>query len=74
MGDQMDDDFAVRRGLENSAVGFELVTQYLRIDEVAVMGKRQIPEGEVHRERLNVAQIVAPGRGVTIVSDRHRTG
>ena len=50
------------------------MTQHLGIDEVPVMGERQIPKRKVDRERLDVLEIVPPGRGVAIVTDRHRTG
>jgi hypothetical protein len=50
------------------------MTQHLSIDEIAVMGKRQIPKRKVDRERLDVLEIAPPGRGVAIVTDGHRAG
>lgn len=60
MGDQVNDDFAVRAGLEDGAIGFQLVPQHLSIDEIAVMGEGQISKGKIDRKRLDVLEIVPP--------------
>ena len=72
MGDQMNDHLAVRGGLKDGAVGFEFMAKHLRIDEIAVMGERKIAEGKIHRERLNVFEILAAGGRVAIMADGHR--
>src|SRR5262249_38714445 len=74
VGDQVDNDFAVRRRLEDRAIGFQLVTQYLGINQVSVMSEREIAEGEVDDQRLDVLEIVSSGSGIAVVSYCHRAG
>jgi len=47
VSNQMDDDFAIGRGLKDRAIGFEFIAQHLRIDQIAVVSEREITEGEI---------------------------
>ena len=58
----MKDDFRVAARLENRAAADELVAQFSRIDEVAVMANGNLTMGAVNQERLGVLD-VALARG-----------
>ena len=74
MCDQVDDHLTVRRGLEDGPIGFQLVAEHRGVDQVAVMRQRQVPEGKVHGQGLNILQITAARGGIAVVSDGHVAG
>src|SRR5690242_10135347 len=70
--DQMNYQLAVRRGLEDRAGAFELLAQFLKIDEVAVMRERKSAAGVLDHERLAILEIRRAGRRVAIVANGGR--
>ena len=59
--------------MEQAAFVFEVAAQQLRIDDVAVVRQREIARVVTEKERLDVLNAAAAGRGVTHVADGHRT-
>jgi len=39
---EMEDDFAIHRGLENRAVGFQFIAQDIGVDQIPVMAERDL--------------------------------
>src|SRR5713226_5708462 len=70
--DQMNYQLAVRRRLENRTVRFELLAQFLEIDEVAVMRERKSAARVLDHERLAVLESRRTGSRVAIVANRSR--
>ena len=66
---QMQDDLAVRRGLENGAGILEFFAQRGGIDEVAVVGDGQRPPHGVGDEGLRIRQSAGPGGRIADVTD-----
>ena len=70
--EQMQNDFAVGRGLENRAFAFQLVAQDGGVDQVAVVRDRDLAADAIDHERLRVFDRARAGRGITGVPDRAR--
>src|SRR5216683_2217968 len=71
-GNQMNYQLAVRRRLENRTTRFELLAQFLEVDEVAVMRERKSAACVLDHERLAVLEIRRTGSRVAIVANRSR--
>src|SRR4029077_12613924 len=68
----MQDDFAIRSGLENRAFAFEFIAQEIGIDQVPVVGDGELAAHAIDHERLRVLDRARPSRRVTGVPDRAR--
>ena len=49
LGHEVEDDLAIDGGLENGALGLELVAQHGGIGEVAIVGDGDLAPGAIHR-------------------------
>ena len=67
----MEDDLAVHRGLEDGALGFELLAEQRGVGEVAVVGHSHLAARAIHGERLGVADVGGAGCGVAGVAHGH---
>jgi len=65
LGHQMEDNFAIDRCLENRAFGLKLIAKFRGVGQVAIMGNRNLAAGAIHRERLSIADVGGPRRGIT---------
>src|ERR1043166_2524942 len=65
----MQDDFAIRGGLENRAFAFEFIAQEIGINQVAVVGDGELAAHTIDHERLRVLDRARPSRRVTGVPD-----
>ena len=74
VGDQMDNDFAVGRGLKDRSIRLEFISQHLRVDQIAVVRKGEIAKGEIDGEGLHVLEILASRGRVPVMPDGHRPG
>ena len=72
--DERGDDLGVGAGCQSDAVGGQLRTQLLHVDEVAVVAERDGALPSVVDERLGVRPPVRAGRGVARVADRDLAG
>ncbi len=70
--DQVDDDFSVAIGLEDRTLGFQAMTDFLRIHQVAVVGQRNHAFVRLHHDGLGIEQRRIAGGGVARVSDSER--
>src|SRR5581483_10883793 len=65
----MQNDFAVRRGLENRAFTLEFVPQNVGVDQIAIVRNRDLSTHAVDHHGLRIFDRARPGRGVTRVPD-----
>ena len=72
LGEEMENDFAVRRGLENGTFALELVAQDIGVDQVAVVRDRELAAEAIDHEGLRVFQRARAGGGIAGVTDRAR--
>ena len=70
---EVEEDLGVERGLEDRARALEPLAELARVDQVAVVGKRQRSAAVDHAQRLGVLERDAARRGVTVVADRERS-
>ena len=70
-GDQVDQDFAVRRGLEDRALGDQIGPQRLGVGEIAVVRERERAFVVTGENRLRIDEHRGAGGGVARVTDRH---
>jgi len=68
-GDEVKDDLGVRGGLEDRALGHQLLAQGQEVGEVAVVGDGQAAGLEIGEHRLDVADEGSAGGGVAGVAD-----
>ena len=54
MGDELDNDFRVRGGLEVGSGSFELFAQVAEVDQVAVVGDGDQALGRIDPDRLSI--------------------
>ena len=66
----MQNDFAISGRLEDGAVPFELVSQKVGINQIAVMRDRHLAAHAVHDKRLRVLDRARACRGVARMPDR----
>ena len=71
---QVEDDLAVHRGLENRTLLFQLGPQAGGVGEVAVVTDGDLAAGAVHDQRLGVLDVRAAGGRVADVTDGEVTG
>ena len=74
LGQEVQDDLAVHRGLEDRAFGLQLLAKLGGVGQVAVVGDGDLAAGAIHRERLGVAQVRGAGRGIARVADGDGAG
>ena len=74
VGDELDDDFGVGRGLEVGAVALEAGAEVAEVDQVAVVGDGDEALGGVDADGLGVEQRRVAGGGVARVADGHVAG
>ena len=67
--DEVDEHFAVRRGLEQAAAPDKRAAEDMGVGEVAVMRDGKAAELEIGVQRLHIAQDRVAGGGVAIVAD-----
>ena len=73
LGEKVQNDFAVGRGLENGAFAFQFVAQDIGVDQVAVVRDRDLAAETIDHERLRIFQRARAGGGITRVPDRARS-
>jgi len=73
-GQQMENDLGVGVGLKDRPVLFQLGTQLLRIDQVAVVGDGHRAVRGIGRDRLGIAQARGAGGGVAHMPDGTMAG
>ena len=69
---KVQDDLGVARCLENRPQANEMIAQLLRVDQIAVVGDRNLPVHAVDQDRLRVVQLAVAGGGIAGVADRRR--
>ena len=69
LGQQMNDDLGVATGLEDAAVGLVFVPQQAGIDQIAVVGDRDLPPGILRQQGLTVLHRGRTRRRVPDVPD-----
>ena len=69
--DDIADDLAVVRRVENRAVVLQLSAQFERVDKVSVVRERHRALAVAHNERLRVDGAHVAGCGITAVANRH---
>lgn len=67
--DDVGDDLAVGRGLEDGAAAFKLLSQLAGVRQIAVVRERHAALEVVHQNGLDVALVVAAGRAVAHMAD-----
>jgi hypothetical protein len=70
LSQEMRNDFAIGRGLENGAFAFQLIAENSGVDQVAVVRHRDLAAKTIDHERLRVFQRARPGSGVAGVPER----
>ena len=67
--DQVGQNLAVRRGLEQTALVLQILAQQGRIDDVAVVGQREIARVVTEQKRLHVLDATASGGRIAHMAD-----
>ena len=71
--DKMGEHFAVRSGLEKTALVLQVVAQQIRIDDISVVGQCEITRIMMEQKRLYILRSAASGRRVADMTDSHVT-
>ena len=66
----MQNDLAVGGGLENRTFALELVSQNVRVNQIAVVRDRHLAADAIDHERLRVLDRAGAGGGIAGVADR----
>ena len=66
---QVSQNLAVRRGLEQTALVLQILAQQARIDDVAVVGQREIARVVTEQKRLHVLDTAASGGRIAHMAD-----
>ena len=69
--DQVGEHFAVRSGLEKTALVLQVVAQQIRVDDIPVMGQCEITRVMMEQKRLYILRSAATGRRITDMTDGH---
>ena len=72
LSQQMQNDFAISRGLKNGAFAFQLVAQKVGVNQIAVMRNRHLAAETIDHERLRVFQCARAGGRIARVPERAR--
>src|SRR5690348_2538773 len=70
---KMDDDFGVRRRLEDAALADEFRAQESRIRQIAIVRDRDAAPGQIGEQGLDVSRRRAACRRIAVMSDREGT-
>ena len=74
LGQQVEDDFAIDRGLKNRALGLEFLAELGGIDEVAIVADGELAAGGADHKRLGVFDVAGTGGRIAHVADGARAG
>lgn len=72
LGQQVRDDLGIARGQKNVAVLFVLLAKLAGVDQVAVVGDRNLTAREVEQQRLGVDSARRAGRRISDMPDGNR--
>ena len=72
LGQEMQNDLRIHRGLENRALGLQFLPQFPSIREVAIVGDGYLAPNAINGQWLRIAQSGRSGGGVSGVTDGRR--